>query len=250
MRELASTLSSASSLKESSTAEESNLFKPRPDKKSQDKLKEYQRPDYDDQASGLRQPIVKEETLGWKKSDTGDSLSGGMEDLAKDFEKKVEVKATKPVEESKTSTAQQKKQLLGGGSKAKVNGKQLFDLPTNLCECTEDGSTVVLVPNVRLLIVDEGNFKFFFEILDENMEILYKRQILSDLNYHIDDVHSNFKWVEIKLDTGDITVYACVIPKDQRNGFKAAFARCLFETSNQVRYYLIIIILIFYKGAS
>jgi len=227
--EVASTISAGSSILENYKTQESQVLKPK------NKEAEYQRPDYN-AGESLRQPVVVKQTLEWNQDQKDKSQNQGqnqqnVDDLARDFEKKMDINKGKksvegPVEESKTAT-QAKMDY------SKVDGKTLIEIQTNLCELSETGQTVVLVPKVNLLVVDAGSFKFYLEIFDEKMNIIYKRQIQSDLNYHVDEERNSFKWVEIKAGSGDISVYSCTLPKDLIHAYKLVFAQCLFETANQ-----------------
>ncbi len=210
------------------TSEKSNLFNPR---QPQPKEKEYIRPDFDQSESSLRQPIIKDQKVISRKSEEHPA----MDDLTRDFQKKVEVTQKVVVkEESKSNN-----QGLAGKEKpapVKINGNILFDTLSNLSELKESGSAVELSNRVKFLVIDHGHFEFFFEIYTEANELLYKRRIQNDLNYHVDDSAQIFKWVDYSLETGNIVVYVCKIPKEKISIVKLIFAQCLFEASNQVKY--------------
>ena len=220
-------MSTGSSILGAYTTQDSQALKPKNKPTAQES--EYRRPEYET-SGDLRQPVVNKDTLEWNKEQ---QKNQNVDDLARDFEKKMDInqgKKTAPKEEERKTESTQQAKL----DYSKVEGKTLIEIQTNLCELSETGQTVVLVPKVNLLVVDAGNFKFYLEIFDEKMNIIYKRQIQSDLNYHVDEERNSFKWVEIKAGSGDISVYACTLPKDLIHAYKLVFAQCLFETANQV----------------
>lgn len=220
-------MSTGSSILGAYTTQDSQALKPKNKQET-----DYRRPDYENQGD-LRNPVVNKDTLEWNKEQ---QKNQNVDDLARDFEKKMDInqgKKTAPKEEERKVESKAQPEKL---DYSKVDGKTLIEIQTNLCELSETGQTVVLVPKVNLLVVDAGNFKFYLEIFDEKMNIIYKRQIQSDLNYHVDEERNSFKWVEIKAGSGDISVYVCTLPKEILHAYKLVFAQCLFETANQVNF--------------
>lgn len=114
------------------------------------------------------------------------------------------------------------------------DGTTLFQATSSLHELTENGDLIEILPKVFLFIKAYGKFDFTYEIYDEKGNIVYKRQITGELNYHVDELEALFKWVEIRQDNGEVVVYACRIPREQLNNFRFTFAKCLFENKRQV----------------
>jgi len=161
-----------------------------------------------------------------------------ISDLTADFEKmeinkKPETKAqpTKPKEEVKQNERTMEKKDYGNMKMG--DGTTLFQATSSLHELTENGDLIEILPKVFLFIKAYGKFDFTYEIYDEKGNIVYKRQITGELNYHVDELEALFKWVEIRQDNGEVVVYACRIPREQLNNFRFTFAKCLFENKRQ-----------------
>ena len=220
-------------------SKDSNLLKPRQEIKSTPKEPE----------ADLLRPVVKKDTFTgtWNNPQDQQRINqSGFDDIIRDFDR---VGFEKGRQEEAKANPPAKVRPFGSSQKySKQDGTSLMEIPTTLCEVNEQGQAVVLVPKASLYIIDADNFQFYFEVFDENMDILYKRAIQSDLNYYVDDAQNSFKWVEIKLESGDIAVYACRIPVDLINSFKLVFSQCLYEATNQVKRYELCVLMCDRKG--
>ena len=117
------------------------------------------------------------------------------------------------------------------------NEQVIFEFQTNFCEMNGSGNLVELRSKVNFSIVNEGDFDYYFRVIDENTSLLYRRKIENELNYHVDVLRKAFKWVDVHSKAEDVMVFGCGIPREKLNYFSFVFAQCLFETTRKVFFF-------------
>jgi len=166
--------------------------------------------------------------------DSRDGRSAGMEELIAQFERKGGLSRNMSIERREDVSFSYPIPRPSIPVYRKNNEKILLEFQTNFCELNEKGVMVVLRPKASLYIVNGGQFDYYFKVVDQDLTLLYKRNIEKELNYHVDVERDAFKWVHVNQERDEVLVYGCCIPKVNLSSFKLVFAQCLFEAANKV----------------